>query len=272
MAGEPGEDYTPGDDAHLALADEVIARYIEANAPGSALDRVLNRRYPYHYASRPGIHRHLARSEALKDILTDLLQQDTDAQLFLDTIAQRCFFHAGSGGWDQPENFLNPLVQALYDCGHNGLSLDVSGLPLQRSGLATNLTGGEDPLRLSLRLDIAEDLAAYAKNCDLTLHGDIVTLAYEAKGSVFRCEGLVMEAGRLAEGCDFHVASARCIGTGPSSLDSSKRMKKCGFYLSSGVSDVELLWLSGEGFFSEGNRLYVPGKDAPGEWAEVVEP
>ena len=195
-----------------------------------------------------------------------------DAQLFLDTIAQRCFFHAGGVGWDQPENFLNPLVQALYDCGHNGISLDVSDLPLKRSGLATNLTGGEEPLRLSLRLDIAEDLAPYAKNCDLTIHGNVVSLGYDADSTVFRCDGLVVEAGRLAEGCDFYLGSARCIESGSSSLDSSKRMKKCGFSISSGVSDVELLWLSGEGFFSEENRLYVPKTSAPGEWAEVVEP
>lgn len=271
MAGEPGEDYTPGDDAHLALADEVITRYIEAHEPGSALDRELNRRHSYGDTySRPGIRRHLARSEALKDIISGILPQDADAQLFLDTAVQRCFLRAGSVRWDRPAEFINPLVQALYDCGHNGLSLDVSGLTIERAELARNLTGAEERLRLSLRFGIAEDLAADTRDCDLTLRGDIVTLAYEARDSVFRCDGLVMEAGTLAEGCEFHIRSARAVEARPSSLDRYRRMKKCSFYVSSGVSDAELLWLDGESFFHEGNRLYVPEEGAPGEWAEVT--
>ncbi len=182
---------------------------------------------------------------------------------FLDEVIARLGERSPAASLAAIGCFLDPLVQALYENGHNSFLVDLA--PLQdREGplvtprkLAENLEGTQDrPLEATYRCH-AEDFADWVRFCALSLDGNAGLAGYGAYGSEFVLAGTVKMPGYFAEQSIFHLEMAD---------QHLIHSADCTYYAKSIPEDIPFTHDAWKYFFSQGNTLVY--LDC-GEWREM---
>lgn len=160
------------------------------------------------------------------------------------------------------EDLLDPLVQALYEAGHNNFAVDLTPLHWPES-CAMYLSGTQErPLVASYAGKVSR-VASCCSSVDLTFHieGYVQTIGQQSKDSRMVMRARCGSVGWKAESCEFTLLG---------------RMGSINPYENHGcvfrtdnteLVEVELDDFWEQGFFSRGNTLYVP--DGKGSWKEV---
>ncbi len=191
-----------------------------------------------------------------------------DHNAFLDA-ALASMLSAADPAESAPEMLMDSLVQALYNTGRNGFTVNLmeagraeGKMPAQ---LGWGLEGSEErPLRVTYYGN-AEILGAYARWCELDFHGSTTSAAYAAKDSVLRFHGQVEKIGGYAERCELWYA-----GSANSIIVLENGTEKNIFHIvSRGTTKLDLAlaaasafpqWILGlntKGFLDQGNRLVI---------------
>ena len=190
------------------------------------------------------------------EMLRPLVEGDRVASpdAFLDAVVGRINSleegrHAGIS------RLLDPLVQALYDCGHNCFRLDLSDSHQWAWDLMSHLHGSEQrPLSVSCVVDIGKTFGLDTRYCSLELTGSCDEGGGGSEHSVFSFSGKVKTAGRKSASCSYTLDSARAIQC---------HALPCGseVYVRDEPDEWHLDRLTKSGFFNSGNSLYVIGSD-----------
>lgn len=201
----------------------------------------------------------------------------SDADAFLDAVvlgleragARDHDIHSGPGPVLRMSDILDPLVQALYDAGHNDFTVDLTPLgPDAVHGVGIGLAGTpEEPLSASYvyRDGGLTGFGNYMSDCRLVLQGDIAW------------HGFYLHCGRGAFNADLAFLGKDCGAIGYGALSSSFTLKRlhdsgdslgimataedCSYNVGIEPSEDHLTVLKRDGFFGrwpnkKGNRLY----------------
>ncbi len=247
---ERGESYDPGGGiSYIEMAMQIVQDYLE-----SGLDRAF-----------PHDKDHLPLYDDLK-----LLEQISEPQVFLDTLVHVLEAVVPEHSGNEFAYLLTPLiVGTLYECGHDGLTLDLKDFPAEVEKIGMSLAGTEEkPLSLILRLpgderSLPSTVAPKVRHCALALYGNANTLGTSSASSEFIINGTAIFLGIDAEGCVFRLPQVKRAHIerdtlARSSLTYRVEIEKEGFTYHTYLSDE---------FFSRGNRLLIPQGDG---WQEVT--
>lgn len=157
---------------------------------------------------------------------------------------------------------IDPLIQALYLVGENGLTLDISPLRgVHQYYAATHLSGvPENPLQLTY-CGLGVDL--FGTECSHAAF-DVHSPVYERGGckavsSFFDFHGRVGMPGCWGNDCILHIDD---------NYGYPVDARGCSYYVRNGFTDGLVRAYAALGFFASSNRLFVPG--GPGKWKEVL--
>jgi len=195
---------------------------------------------------------------------------------FLDAVVTSLWMREPEGSFlriAMAKHLIDPLIQALYNLGHNDFDLTLPPYldkPLGYSLGTLKGTRGR-PLELTVRTPFIQQLGCGAQYCKITLHGNA---EYPGSGfarySEFICEDAVEGVGKYpVEYCTFRVPTSDCI----SHVGDAKHSQ---FYVSERVSMNEWLRFKQGSLFKDSdtfcdsyrNRLFEPdGKEG---WREVT--
>lgn len=160
------------------------------------------------------------------------------------------------------EDLLDPVVQALYEAGHNSFAVDLSPLAWPES-CAMYLSGREGrPLVASYAGKISR-VASCCSSVDLTLDidGYVHSIGQQSKDSRMVMRAACGSVGWKGESCEFTLLGRMgCINP--------YENRGCVFRTdNTELVEAELDDFREQGFFSRGNTLCVP--DGKGSWKEV---
>ncbi len=210
----------------------------------------------------------------------------SDANSFLDgMVSELAECEPALETFSHSHYLLDPLVQALYDMGHDHLVLDAT--PLQKAPfmLADFLHGtAERKLTLTIMGDLT-CVGQQALNCAITCTGTISGVAAShAVTSDFVFGKSVSSAGPNAYSCTFHIPSWNAIPSAfyyTSSGSADRRWTfptECVYHVHGEVSEPALEYYRRQGFFLAGNILHyltpdgVWHEESGEEQAEMVRP
>lgn len=146
------------------------------------------------------------------------------------------------------EDIIGPLLQVLYDRGHNGFFVDYHLLerPEQEFDPTAHLAGtAKRPLRATLAAPRIGWFGAYTDHCRLRLMGDAEMPGAYAKNSEFDVEGSIAFPGQGAYSCIFKAKGFRkCDSSLPHEPASS-----CVVYVQEEPERAILYDLDLQGFF-----------------------
>ena len=231
------------------------------------------------------------REDAVKDIRAELEgvahHGEFDANRFLDTLLLRTSLTMEEKSILTLATLMNPLLQALYELGHNGFMLDMREMPFVNS-IANGLQGTpERPLELSLigmwTSDAFEwpclvhDIGSRTEHCIITMQGDVNMIGRESIRSEYIIDGAVYHLGIDGAQCTYRLTnpdSVRVRGYGwKHQLRRAFGMRSKIQVLSSVRKEAHpsitayATYLEPD-FFGSGNTLLVP--DGAGGWKEVT--
>lgn len=176
------------------------------------------------------------------------------ADAFLDAVVGR-INSLEPGHLTGISRLLDPLVQALYDCGHNCFRLDLGEQFNWSWDLMSHLRGSEQrPLAVSCVVDVWRGFGLDARYCCLELTGNCAEGGQGSEHSVFRFSGLVKTAGRASGSCSYTLDSAR-------SIKGHALPRGSEVYVRQEPEEWHLDRLAKSGFFNRGNRLYLLESD-----------
>lgn len=197
------------------------------------------------------------------DIIRTHAQEDFDPRQFLDAVVAEASIARGLSSSSYLDDFLTPVVQALYNLDYNSFELDLSFCDTGNSAvtLATGLRGKPGRLLEVKYRGISPSMVGnYNEFCKLTLDGAAGIVGTESEWSEFTVTKRVQlfTLGEAGSNCVF------CIGE-PDPCE----LMFCDYIDPVTEDDYEpvLSYLENEGFFERGNELYFP--DGPGRWKEV---
>ncbi len=237
-AREPAEDYTPGSSGFLfSHVERLIEEFLDGSisdigkdiyaAVGNSPQGIAARLLPCH--QREGFYRERTqqpvvamRAERLSRLLPD---GEFDANALLDTVigglSQRDYHDSFAYFVGEPHldlsDLIDPLVQALYDRGHNDFVLDLTPLiddePSVNS-IAFGLKGSKErPLSLVCKGETAF-FGGYVSDCRLRLDGDMSHDNSHGGAGMGALRSDITAEGRLAprtalgaEQCSFTLSS-----------------------------------------------------------------
>ncbi len=201
--------------------------------------------------------------EDLDCIITNYVQEDIDPRQFLDAVVLEASAKGASSF--MLTELMSPMLQALYNRGHNDFVIDFALYSLDRPVLATTLAHdlkAEPDRRLKamfLGIDVTM-FAQYVENCDLVLDGEVYHLGNDSTDSKFTVTKQVhlVPLGQWASGCEFRLYQ-------PDYCESMLSE-----YILGELQPEEpaLKFLENHGFWKRNNTLYVP--DDSEEWSEVL--
>ncbi len=192
----------------------------------------------------------------ISPMLEPLKERPDEVNSFLDTL----LFRAADAKHNL-EYLFCPVVQALYNQGHNDFTVDLSYYSLGKQDLISALHGEEDrPLKLTLNASGFNYFGWLVKHCELTLSGDCLDIACNAENSTFHIHnelGRTLYLGMGAQECDFYIDSLAGVSVCGNAYN-------CNVY-GTGNLNAKIPAL----FCKNGNKLFEPDPDNPGEWMEV---
>lgn len=239
LAGrDAAEDYTPGSSGFLfSHVERLIEEFLDgsisdigkdlyaavSNSPQGIAARLL----PCH--QREGFYRERTQQPVVAlraDFISRLLPEgEFDANALLDMVigglGQRDYHDSFAYFVGEPHldlsDLLDPLVQALYDRGHNDFVLDLTPLIDEKhsvNSIAFGLRGSEErPLSLVCKGETAF-FGGYVSDCNLVLEGDMSHDNSHGGAGMGALRSTISAEGRLAprtalgaEQCTFTLAS-----------------------------------------------------------------
>ncbi len=188
-----------------------------------------------------------------------------NANLFLDAVVRGIGEHLEESGCESRLTYLghllDPLVQALYDLGHNDFTIDCDALPCYPDSLGYYLGGEESRrLRAAYRADPGY-FGHKTAHCDLTLVGNAFRLGTFSKWSGFSIEGEAHQVAHYSSHCSYRLRAFQCLSV------TSEMPSDCEFRISQKMTPGRMRRLKGDNFFRQGNTILVP--DGSGGWTEV---
>ena len=203
-----------------------------------------------------------------------------NANLFLEDLAS-CILQGVelTGRPDVFSTLLDPVMQVLYNHGHNGLAIDFSLFPPDYLEVGGTVEGEEGRVLRMTYKGTFEDVGFYVKHVRLELYGTSRWAGANAQFSEFILHDPVTFMGTNASDCTYHILAAPTV-------DTLLWGDRNSFYFHTGLSsDVQerirlkqdaRAWLGERDvlvrdwgiFFNNGNRIFIPkGED---EWEEIV--
>ena len=207
------------------------------------------------YLGKDGFRRAVQRTTAL------LSRGDwSGGQELLDAAVLRLPCLLDEYGIERSNYVLDPLIQALYLVGENGLTLDLSPLGrVHQYHAATHLSGVPgNPLHLVFRGLGVDLFGTESSHAVFDVHSPV----YERGGckatfSFFDFHGQVGMPGCWGSDCTLHMDEIYGYPTDA---------EGCSYYVRNGFGELRARAYAEEGFFTSRNRLFVPkGSD----WEEV---
>lgn len=206
--------------------------------------------------------------------------QVSDANAFLDeAVLQLAASAPAEETFSASHHLLDPLVQALYDMGHDRLVLDLTLLEKRPLMIADFLHGTAER---KLDLTIIGDLycmGQQAHNCSIVCQGAVSGIAgSHAVTCDFLFSGSVSAAGPNAYGCTFDLPSWNAIPPPFEFTSSSQRDRRwtfpteCTYYVHGEVSEPAIEYYRRRGFFIAKNVLHYLTPDGVWRKAEADEP
>ncbi len=208
-----------------------------------------------------------------------------DANIFLEDIAS-CILHGVelTGRPDAFSTLLDPVMQALYNQGHNDLTIDFSLFPQDYLEVGGKLEGKEDRALRMTYTGTFKDVGFHVKHVRLELYGTSKWVGFHAHSSEFILHDRAPRLGWRGSGCTYHLLCDE-PGTGIL-LGGNTPLRENKFYFHRGLSsDVQerirmrkaarrwlgerdVLCRDWEQFFDKGNSIFIPKGE--GEWEEIV--
>lgn len=221
------------------------------------IKKLLSHCYPGN--PRPGI----SLSDEFAPLITTHAQEDFDPRQFLDAVVAEASTARGLSSSSYLDDFLTPVVQALYNLGYNSFELDLSFCDTGNSAvtLATGLRGKPGKLLEVTYKGISPyEVSNCNEFCKVTLDGAAESVGSGSGWSEFTVTGRVPlhTLGDAGSYCVFRLAE-------PDPCE----LMFCDYIDPVTEDDYEpvLSYLENEGFFTRGNELYFP--DGQGRWKEV---
>ena len=188
-----------------------------------------------------------------------------DADEFLDEVISRIAFTSQLDDHPYLGSFLDPLVQVLYDRGHNDFHLDLRVLQAENGSDTVNIgfnLKGKKSRRL--RASYTADAHVFARgciNCELDLYGGCNNTDL-ARDSILRFHGAVKDVGSMDKGSVFYLSSSTPIGVTSLSADNEfhvmlEEKPRLMHWLKSRALRSDIAHLGELGFWERGNRLYL---------------
>ena len=209
---EPGR-FTRSQD----IVNEIAARFQEGTLYEVYYDplSLLFRRYGH-----PAIewHRRNCATEIealIESRVSEQFRPDDFLHSLLSEVA--CWSKTGNTGI-----LLDAAVQALYDLGYNGFSLDLSRLPQEKPyNVAWQLRGTEErKLKVTYHGDV-QSFGYNVRHCELELHGECVQGGEWAEKSTLSFKGEVARVGEHGKESSYHFRSSAAGRIGNDAFDSS---------------------------------------------------
>jgi len=210
-------------------------------------------------------HKYKEKVRELSEMLpTD---QDFDANKFLDDltwyipletdITHACYFNY----------FIDPVLQALYNNGHNDFVLDFNRLPPTSRILGFQTLRGKDDNLLSVTIlgDVIEcgDRVSY---CKIEVLGNVGwAVGTMASGCEFVIHGSVRKAGRESVRCKYELSDFDPL---PRYSQSDAEYLNNEYHVRAPLTPSVRKKIFESDFFIMKNRLFVPRTDT--EWEEVT--
>lgn len=224
----------------------------------------------HYYTDAPSSYHYWSLSDEFADIIKTHAQEDIDPRQFLDAVVAKASTARGLSSSSYLDDFLTPLVQALYNLEYNSFELDFS--LCETDGrilyLATGLRGKPGNL-LEVRYKGISPYRVGNSNefCKLSLDGAAESVGPESEWSEFTVTKRVPLSGLADVGsnCVFRIGEPD-----PGDLMFCEYLDH--------ITEAEygdalphgpvLVYLKNKGFFERNNKLYFP--DGPGKWKEVL--
>ena len=197
---------------------------------------------------------------------TDWLLPEVDGEFehqnFLDALVRELTVrNAENFSLARMDTLFSPLVQALYDLGHNGFSIDVFPLSQIPYRMASYLSGTEDnPLKLSYN-GRAWSFGQYPTYCQLECFGEV----YHMAGNKARDSEVVLH--NPPEGMGDLALDTKFFLHGVDDIAIPQRIypPRLELVLKMGSSEDKITVQNT--FFKNRNSIYIP--DGNGGWKEV---
>ncbi len=201
-----------------------------------------------------------------------LKDKSFEPQGFLDALVDEVL---AADGYEfaKPRRVLDPVVQALYELGHNALTVDTSR-DSREFYIGGDLHGTEDDTLAVTYVGRFHSVGAFAE------HSNIL------------CIGDTSYGGKWAKHCEMHFTNGKSPSVGSSSTDSTYYITdqsniaidldpmvqgpavRCTYYVDAQLEPHTLEFYHFHDFFEYGNKLYWKGEDDEwigGDW-DAVEP
>lgn len=266
---ENGARYKPGSGEHdSGLAGDLVALYSSGEL----------RRLCPHWAGKAGFRELVEILEPRIASQADITGLDAD--LFLEDLAS-CILRSVelTGRPDVFSTLLDPVMQVLYNHGHDELTVNFSLFPPDYLEVGGKLEGERGRVLRMTYKGTFEDVGFYVKHVRLELYGTSKWAGPNAHSSEFILHEPVRFLGLNADGCTYHLLFDPEEDTLLDGKNNSFYFHKT---LSSDVQERIRLkqdarrWLGERDiltrswglFFNRGNRIFIPkGEDG---WEEIV--
>ncbi len=241
---------------------------VEAGLAGVIIENAFSTHYPKARNGQDGL---TMRAESLRTALESGHGTAFDPDILLDEVIAEVHRMDSLTDFEQTywtSYLLDPLVQALYDMGHNCFLIDLAALGNQEC-LAIHLTGAihdfagnaAAPLTATYLTDSVTVFATDVRNCRLTLKGNASYAGASSSLSDLTLLASVGTCGIDAANCSFTLGAVEPV------LKSAQNLRHCEVYVKDGVSLPDRVDLHLKGFYRNSNTLYVPARD--GGWRRL---
>ena len=243
--GAKGGDSHTYDPGEAVLNEELVKEILESHFRGTL------------HEIKPRLANDIRWEAEHLESLLDSIDKESQAQLLVDSLVTGLELN----GEQYPSLLLSPLVQALYNKGHNNLKIDLAQFQDGSYRLAHGLKGKEgELLRLTISCPQVLDMGERLEHCHLTFSGHSFSLGYLCKNSILEQSGRTGHVGRYAKDCSITTDSVyQADGLGLAAESSQIYISK--------MSQQDLHPFLHPEFFTKGNTLYV--LDESGEWRET---
>ncbi len=200
-------------------------------------------------------------------ILDDIVDSEFNANIFIDAVVDGIALRLDEEGSENKltnlGQLVDPLVQSLYNLGHNNFAIDGYSLPCYPTSLGSYLMGTKKaPLVVAYRADTGF-FGHKVRNCSLTLVGNVFRAGAHSHDSEFHFEGDSQQVGYYSSNCSFYVKGMQFL---PRGIDSPETPRECEFYVDMHMTRARVREFRSTYFFENRNRLFHPKGDG---WEEV---
>ncbi len=210
---------------------------------------------------------------AFRKMLGDIPPGEFNANLFIDAVLSSILERLSESPFDDIManldylgEFLDPLVQHLYNQGHNEFSIDLTRMEKYPPSVATEIRGTKKrPLRLTCHGELYF-FGSDSRHCVLTNQGNVFYCGDYASSCDIRIFGKAANAALMANGSAFTLADHKVLYNFEGQTLSLP--EDCTFYISKELTPYQQKRLRKGGLLGNGNRIFHQGKDSA--WEEVL--